>query len=192
MLERPFYFVRHGETDWNRDRLIMGRRDVPLNGTGRSQAVDAARALLGVPIAAVWSSPLIRARETAEAIAFRVGLPVALEEGLMERGWGALEGRPVAERPSRRYVPSGGESLEVFARRVLAAADRIALGPSPAVIVSHSGVYRVLCTRLALGDCEGPVPNGVPLMIEPRPGGWRVRALTDDVPGTEGGPAEAP
>ncbi|HEU4438315.1 MAG TPA: histidine phosphatase family protein, partial [Methylomirabilota bacterium] len=61
--------IRHAETDWNRARRFQGRRDVPLSAAGREQAESAARLLAATPLAAVWSSPLARARETASLIA---------------------------------------------------------------------------------------------------------------------------
>ena len=67
----PFYFLRHGVTDHNLRRLVMGQLDVPLNDQGRRQAELAARQVVGLGISRIVSSPLSRARETAEVIAGR-------------------------------------------------------------------------------------------------------------------------
>ena len=84
--------VRHAETDWNREHRFQGWSDTPLSETGRAQAEAAARLLARESLAAVWASPLRRARETAEAIARPHGLPVRIHAGLSEIRFGAWEG----------------------------------------------------------------------------------------------------
>ena len=84
--------VRHGETEANRSGLALGRADVPLNETGLRQAEQLGAALAIEPVTAVYASPLVRARQTAEAIAGRLGLEVAQEPGLIEMDIGELEG----------------------------------------------------------------------------------------------------
>jgi probable phosphoglycerate mutase len=84
--------VRHGETDSNKAGLALGRKDVELNETGRWQAQRVADALQGQPIDAVYSSPLLRALDTARAVAERHHLPVQRDEGLIEMEIGEMEG----------------------------------------------------------------------------------------------------
>ena len=84
--------VRHAETDWNRERRFQGGRDVPLSATGREQAESAARLLAATPLAAVWSSPLARARDTAAIIAAPHGLEVQETAAFREMGFGEWEG----------------------------------------------------------------------------------------------------
>ena len=97
-----FILLRHGETDWNRDRRIQGATDIPLNDTGRQQARDAAAALRetldpAIPHVVV-ASDLARARETAEIIATELGLPAPhLYPELRERAYGVAEGMHVDE-----------------------------------------------------------------------------------------------
>jgi len=95
------FLVRHGETESNRLGLALGRADVPLNERGRWQAQRLARALAAVPLAAVYSSPLSRALDTARAIASEHGLPVQVEEGLIEMDIGETEGLSFAEVRTR-------------------------------------------------------------------------------------------
>ena len=90
----PFYFLRHGETQWNKDGLTQGQLDSQLNDTGRAQAERAADALATEPIARIVASPLSRARHTAEAVAARHGLAVDFDEGLMECHLGEHQGKP--------------------------------------------------------------------------------------------------
>lgn len=89
--------ARHGETESNRDQLALGRLDVPLNDTGCLQAKALASVLREAPIAAVYSSPLVRARATAEAIAAEHGLSICVEDGLTEMDVGEMDGHAIPE-----------------------------------------------------------------------------------------------
>ena len=110
------YLVRHGETESNRQGLALGRADVPLNERGRWQAQRLGRALAGEPIAAVYSSPLSRALDTARPIALSRGLEVQVEPGLIEMDIGEAEGLTFTEVRSRfpglleAWVGAGGPS----------------------------------------------------------------------------------
>jgi len=94
---RSFLCVRHGITDWNRQRRFQGRTDIALNDEGIAQAHAAARRLQDVPIDIIFSSPLIRAVRTAEIIATSSGKPIDIETGLIECDFGSFEGRSIAE-----------------------------------------------------------------------------------------------
>src|SRR5512140_2862960 len=100
----PVYLVRHGVTVWNRDGLVQGWTDIPLSDLGRAQAERLAGALAGVPFARVITSTLVRATDTAEAIAARhPGLAVETFADLREYNCGTWEGRPFLEvRASER------------------------------------------------------------------------------------------
>ena len=87
-------FARHGQTAPNRDGLVLGRADPELTDDGRRQARRLAEALAGEPVTAVLASPLVRARQTAEAVAGACGLAVTVDERLVEIDWGTWEGRP--------------------------------------------------------------------------------------------------
>ena len=172
LFARPFYYLRHGETEANANRTIAGSLDVDLTPLGREQAQIAARALAREPITAVYSSPLRRARETAEPIAAALGLPVTLVDEIAERNWGELEGRPRDTRILGKH-PAGSESVQDFSVRVLAGLARID-SASP-LIVAHSGVFRVLCHTLKIVQTEGPVANALPLRFVPlAAGGWKL------------------
>jgi broad specificity phosphatase PhoE len=177
--------ARHGETDWNvPPQRVMGSADVPLNERGREQARALARELAGEGIAAVRSSHLARARETAEVVAAALGLAVEVDERLAESRRGAWEGRllqeiardePDAWRAWRRagaeFRFPGGESLAEHAARVAAALADLARGPLPALAVCHGGTIR--CAA-ALARPEGldafhelEVPNALVVRIDP-------------------------
>jgi broad specificity phosphatase PhoE len=118
-------FARHGQTAPNRDGLVLGRADPELTEEGRRQAADLAAALAREPVAAILTSPLVRARQTAETIGAACGLPVAVDERLLEIDWGTWEGRPAGSlavadvdrwRADEGTAPEG-ESLDSLSRR---------------------------------------------------------------------------
>lgn len=163
--------IRHGETAWNVDTRIQGQLDIPLNDTGRWQAHRLALALAGEPIAAVYSSDLLRAWDTALSVADAVGQPVVTDEGLRERGFGEFQGRTYAEiealwpeealRWRKRdpdFAPPGGESLVALRERVTRTAHALAArhAGEQIVMVGHGGVMDVLY-RVATGqDIQAP------------------------------------
>ena len=98
---------RHGETDWNRSGILQGWFDVPLNEHGRQQGHEMAVGFAGADFAALWTSPLARARETAEIIAAELRLaPPSCHDGLRERNFGAVQGIPKDELAQRTVAPS--------------------------------------------------------------------------------------
>ena len=119
-------FARHGQTAPNRDGLVLGRADPELTDEGYRQAEVLAATLAGEPITAILASPLLRARQTAEAVGATCGVPVALDERLVEIDWGTWEGRPAGSlavadvdrwRADEGTAPEG-ESLDSLSHRV--------------------------------------------------------------------------
>jgi len=158
--------VRHGETEHNRGRLTLGRADVPLNARGLAQARALAASFADAPDA-VWSSPLARARVTAEAIAAGAGLAPVLDEGLIEMDVGEMEHLTGAELRDRhpeflaRWLSPecgdarmpGGETLAEVQERAWAAVGRmLAAHPDATVVaVTHNfAILTVLCRALGL------------------------------------------
>ena len=88
----PFYFIRHGETDWNFVHKLMGQKDIELNNTGLDQAYTAAYVLAEEETNKIFASPLKRAKETGEIIANVCELELEIINDLKERNWGSLEG----------------------------------------------------------------------------------------------------
>lgn len=89
----PFYFVRHGKTDWNEQNKVMGQIDIPLNEVGRKQANIIAEKLANLDISHIFSSPLKRAVETSETIAQTTNAPVTVIEELKNAYAGIMEGQ---------------------------------------------------------------------------------------------------
>jgi probable phosphoglycerate mutase len=153
-------FIRHGETDWNRDRRIQGHLDIPLAQSGLDQAqrlgerfADAARD--GLRLDAIVSSDLARARQTAQPVADALGLAVQMAPGLRERAYGDFQGLDTVGIAARfpaayaqwkthdpEFVPPGGESHREFYHRVLHALEPvIAAYPDGRIAcVTHGGV----------------------------------------------------
>jgi 2,3-bisphosphoglycerate-dependent phosphoglycerate mutase len=161
MLTTRIVAVRHGETDWNASARIQGQRDIPLNDKGRWQAERAAQSLrsAGEPLAAIYSSDLLRAHATAQAIAAAHGMQVLRDERLRERSFGAYEGRTFDELErlwpqetarwrarDATWAPPGGESLQVLGERVRAVTDALAQRhPGELIVlVAHGGVLDMM------------------------------------------------
>ena len=147
--------ARHGQTDWNRDNRFQGHADPPLNALGRAQARELAERLAQKPVAAVFASPLVRARETAEIVAARLGLSVELVEALREvdvGSWSGLTRDEIAERfPAgyRRWLDCAhgwedGESYQELGERVVASLLELAGRHAGELIlvVTHGGPIR--------------------------------------------------
>ena len=163
--------IRHGETAWNVDTRLQGHLDIALNDVGLWQARRVAQALADEPLDAIYASDLLRAWQTAQAIAEVADCPLLPHTGLRERGFGAFEGKTYAEIETtwpemsqqwRKRVPDwappGGESLLTMRERVLATASSLAarhIG-GQVVLVAHGGVMDMLY-RLATGqDVQAP------------------------------------
>ncbi len=150
--------VRHGETDWNADGRLQGQTDRPLNDYGRRQAQQLAETLETDKLEAIYSSDLARARETAEIVGERLGLPVALDPDLREKDWGNWEGLTPVERDRVEFV---GETTEAHQERTLRALRRIAerhAGDRPVLVVTHGGSMRRVQT-VAMGMALPVVEN---------------------------------
>jgi broad specificity phosphatase PhoE len=150
--------VRHGETDWNADGRLQGHTDRPLSDFGRRQAQQLAAELEGEKLEAIYSSDLARARETAEIVGERLGLPVVLDPELREKDWGNWEGLTAVERDRVEFA---GESTEAHQERMLRALRRISErhpGEGRVLVVTHGGSMRRVQT-VALGLALPVVEN---------------------------------
>lgn len=175
MARRILYFVRHGETDWNRDRRLQGQHDIPLNDVGRAQAARCGEVLAGlfartgrsVDAFDFVSSPLCRARETMERVRASLGLlphDYRVDRRLAELSFGRWEGLTYAElqeqdpdllaiavrsRDKWDFAPPGGESLAQLSERVRAWHQGVA---RDTVVVAHGGVARTLIAHFGIKE----------------------------------------
>lgn len=154
--------ARHGETDWNVEGVLQGWLDIPINEKGRQQAVDLAQTLLSADFSAICTSPLVRARETAEIIArvLHLASPTMID-GLKERNFGAIQGIPKIELAELNPVlyqqilvrnPAcdfeQGESMDEFATRIEDGVLEIARrNPGGRVLVITHGWVMDVITR---------------------------------------------
>ncbi len=174
--------VRHGETVANREFRYLGLRDDELSERGRIQAEQLTIALASLPIAAVYSSPLRRASETAAAIATRHSLAVDIEAGLREASFGVWEGMSRAEVLARSEddarqllawereptcAPPQGESFAAVQTRILTTVAQLASthAGQTIVLVSHVGPIKVLLCQ-ALG---APLSSLFHIFLDPAP-----------------------
>ncbi|HIY55130.1 MAG TPA: histidine phosphatase family protein [Candidatus Dorea merdavium] len=125
------YFVRHGETDWNKERKIQGQVDIPLNEFGRHLARETAKGLRDVPFDVCFTSPLGRARETAQIILQGRDVPILEDKRILEMNFGVLEGKCCSKEgwdvpdsfqmffddPVHYQAPEGGEDFQAVRKR---------------------------------------------------------------------------
>jgi probable phosphoglycerate mutase len=162
---QTLYLVRHGQTESSKRLAYSGRSDVALTGEGRAQAARVAAKLAGAGLDGVFSSPLSRARDTAQAIADAAGLLVTVDERLTEVDYGDFEGLDRAGAGARlgtafddwradpfgSPVPGMEPLADALARARAATADALAACERP-VIVGHQGILRIVL--IALGELE--------------------------------------
>ncbi|WP_111719957.1 histidine phosphatase family protein [Homoserinimonas sp. OAct 916] len=161
--------VRHGQTDWNRERRIQGLTDIPLNETGRQQALDAAGRLRGRSWDGVITSPLSRARDTALIISEQLSLPAPVSVAeISERNFGegeGLTGEEVLERfPDGVLIPGRETRAQVAARVTPALAELAASRPGQSlIVVTHGGVIGTMLRYVSGGALPLPgelITNG--------------------------------
>ncbi len=161
--------VRHGRTPYNASRRLLGRLDAPLDELGERQAAAIGASLSSLAIRRVVSSPLRRARDTADAI----GRPVEIDPRWIEVDYGVYDGLPLRDVPpelwdswerDREWTPDGGESMASLGRRVNAACDDLwtEAADGDVVVVSH-----VSPIKAAVGWALGvDVGTGVRLFVD--------------------------
>lgn len=187
---KAFYFLRHGETDWNVQGRMQGHTDIPLNTTGEAQAIRAAQALMGLGITRIISSPLQRAHRTATVAATALQVPLTLDESLKERTFGSFEGQITAEvrtahglQPEQsisEILPPDAETWPATKNRALKFTQRL-LAEYPnetPLFVSHGAVFRALYE--ALGGPRMEAANATPYRFVPPtiPGNpWQLETL---------------
>jgi broad specificity phosphatase PhoE len=157
------HLIRHGETDHNSGGLTLGRADVPLNERGRRQAAALGARFADQPLGAIYASPLVRAHETARAIAGERDIPLYVRDELLEMDVGETENITFAElrerypdfllewggdSPEAARMPGGETLAEVSARLDPFLADLRAITHDHIAVVSHNFVLKVMLCRL--------------------------------------------
>lgn len=168
---RSFYFIRHGQTDWNLEKRMQGHTDIPLNQAGFEQAARAAALFDKIHIDVIVSSPLSRAYKTAEVIAERKGLPIVSEPLLKERHFGKFEGRTIYEvfdefglphtsSMSAILPPCAEQWPETRTRSLNVVSDYLNRYEGNILFVSHGAVFRAIyeCLMNARLEAENAKP----------------------------------
>lgn len=164
MTEQGILFLRHGQTDWNVKNLCVGQVDIPLNDLGWKQASEAARSPLLTKVTGIVSSPLLRARQTAEIVGHVVGMEITFLDDLKECALGELEGLPEHDEAMLApwlagATPVGAESWVDFSERVQRAFRHCVEICDRPLIVAHSGVLWAALNNLGLERGE-EIANG--------------------------------
>jgi broad specificity phosphatase PhoE len=159
------WVARHGETEYNAARRFQGLLPVTLNDTGRAQAAVLSEAAVAPGFVGLWCSPLVRARETAEIVGARIGLEPLEDARLVETDTGDWTGRFFAEvelgdpdgmaafaRADPDFGFPGGETYREQTARSVEALVEIAGGPTPALVVCHAMVIRLVLVQLGRGN----------------------------------------
>ncbi|MFN7972351.1 MAG: histidine phosphatase family protein [Acidobacteriota bacterium] len=160
MIER-FIFIRHGETDWNREGRIQGKTDVPLSEAGRQQVRTLTSALQHVPIDGIWSSPQSRASETAKILGTNLSLPVEIDPDLREIDCGDWEGKVIEDviasdrsrfdawmSDAAMQAPGGESRIDVTERAARSIARIEASKAARVMVVSHAATIRAMASKL--------------------------------------------
>ena len=190
--------IRHGETEWNVEKRIQGHTDIPLNATGRAQALAMAFNAAHHRFNAIYSSDLARALETARVLAQREDLEVQCLPQLRERHFGLFQGLTAAQGAERYpeaythyqtrdldYDFETGESLRRFSERVSEAIDWLVRhhGGQTIAAVSHSGVLDVIYRRATGRPLHTPrdfaIPNCALNWFHFDSQGWHLEAWAD-------------
>jgi broad specificity phosphatase PhoE len=178
----PFYFLRHGETDWNKTRRLQGMTDVPLNATGEEQAELARSIAAGLGLKSIAVSSLIRARRTAEIVNRDLSLPVTQYDALREFDVGPYEGSTDGSWLEHWFADGpveGPESFGDFRKRVLSGMIEALTLEHPVLIVAHGGVFWALQRMLGFAELRH-APNAVVARFEPpsaADGTWQITLL---------------
>jgi broad specificity phosphatase PhoE len=185
-LDAQVFLARHGQTAYNLEGRFQGQQEIPLDDTGRAQAAELAERAVPYGFAALWCSPLLRARETADAVAARIGLEPIEDARLMETDAGDWTNRSFAdvraesEQLFDRFAsadPSfafpGGESFAQQEVRVEAALAEVERGALPALVVCHGMVIRAAIYVRSGKDATmfKRVPNAAIVPLDPREAG---------------------
>ena len=170
LTETMFYYLRHGETDWNKERRMQGATDIPLNATGVAQAHKAKEALRGCHVETICCSPLSRAYDTALIVNEALGAQLIVVDELRECSFWVLEGEVRGNwyNDWRRGIemPDGVDVYAEFIERALRAVNESLFNKGPVLIVGHGGVYWAVQEHGA-SEIVGNIPNAVPIRHDP-------------------------
>jgi phosphoserine phosphatase len=156
------YIVRHGETEWNREEVFRGKKDIPLNKTGKMQAQKTAAYFADKEIQSIFSSPLSRSLDMAGTIADKLKVPLITKEEFNDMSFGKWEGLSLADVEKgypreltiwrewpQKFRVTGAENLTRVRKRIIVGLrDALESGHSNVVIVTHRVICKVMMLHL--------------------------------------------
>ncbi len=187
LTKKPFYFIRHGRTDWNDKKLCQGQMDIPLNQEGMDEVERIGPLLSTLSFSKIITSPLLRAVETSHIIQKYCSCKIEVIEEIQERGWGTLEGAcniemyKIEELEESQINFNSGFNIEnrhLFKSRIISAINYALKGETP-LIVSHGRVFLVLSELLGLTPIR-QIPNSTVIECKPEGLGWKVSYHKED------------
>lgn len=158
-MSMKFYLIRHGQTSWNAESRVMGRGDIPLDGIGEKQVADLAEALGHFSIQTIFSSPQLRAQQTAQALALVKKLPVQSDERLAELDFPRWQGKAHAEiKNDEVYISRKKdffnfrhpevENYESLMKRIGEFVSEMEKASKDIAVVSHGDVVKAFIVKL--------------------------------------------
>lgn len=188
LINKKFFFIRHGVTEWNEKQLCQGQLDIELNEAGRQEAKKLGEFIKFLSFSKIYVSPLKRALETAKIL--QETLPecqLELIDELKERSWGELEGIASAEmyrieeleEKNASFFPQRGvEERGAFKSRILQGMNKVLSYENEPLIVSHGRVFLSLCDLLNVPLIR-QIPNTSLIECSPFKDGWQIKFLKD-------------
>lgn len=175
ILKKEFYFIRHGQTDFNVSDLKLDHEDVSLNATGLMQAKEIEPIIANLPIKTVCCSPLKRATETKEIISAR--LP-AVHHKMPSLGECSAKIWNDMTRCGPNAYLNGNEHVKTFMQRVLVGVNESLSLEGPQLLVAHGGIHWAICCLMAIIGHDWVVDNCLPIHFFPDNNGqWKARKL---------------
>jgi len=163
ILKKTFYFIRHGQTDWNAEHRAMGVTDIPLNSRGETQSRNALQQVKDLNIKTICYSPLKRSKQTAEILNGVLQCDMVPVEELKEFNLGNCAGKIIGDwfdEWMNGAMISDGESFENFVQRSLVGINKSLVQKGPVLIVAHGGTYWAIQRAVQLLDLPD-LPNCV-------------------------------
>ena len=188
---RHFYFLRHGQTEWNREGRYQGVADTPLNELGIAQAQAAAVLLAKLPIDRIIASPMIRALKTAAIVSEAIDRPIHIERGIRERNFGSFDGLIISEvkakhglspeQNTRSILPADAEPWDEILERVPPVIGRwLTTHPNETLLfVAHGGVFDAVHAHLLGPRVGAELKHASPYAVAPTASGWLFTDLAE-------------
>jgi len=175
ILKKEFYFIRHGQTDYNASDLKIDHEDVSLNVIGFKQANEVEPIIASLPVKSICCSPLKRAKETKQIISKRL---LAIHHEMHSLGECSFQIWSDMTRSGVTAYYSGEEHVKNFINRVYSGVNEALLLDGPPLLVAHGGIHWAICCLMAITDHDWVIDNCLPVHFFPDDEGrWRARKL---------------